>query len=312
MLSKRPKWYIALVHDLLCVDPGDRMGVHEAVHVMQSGGHSAATGPCLYDISKYLPALATGGPEWESAVAKIRTMVDGLKSRGDWDGVYRVLWQFRMESGIGHPDDFSLHARQLFEEVRVDITDHVLSNKDELERILKKLVSDGDMEAEIGTFLVWQACFDNRRARKAFIEAGALPGLVGLLGSSKGEEAECAAGTLRSIAFGSEDLKEAVVDAGALPGLVGLLGSRKGKEAECATGTLRSIVCGSEIRKQAVVDAGALPGLVVLLGSSKGEEAECAAGTLRSIAFGSEDLKQAVVDAGALPGLVVLLGSSND
>lgn len=86
------------------------------------------------------------------------------------------------------------------------------------------------------------------RTKQAVVAAGAIPGLVALLGSGKGEEAEKAAAVLCNVSSGSDGLKQAVVDldVGALPGLVNLLRSSKGDEALQAAWALRNLASGSD------------------------------------------------------------------
>ena len=115
------------------------MGVQEAVRMLRSGGKCGALIPSGADIRSLLPVLLAGGAECEAAVVRVREVVDGLVARGDWDGVYRVMWQLRMESGLSQPDDLDARVRQLLGDVRQAVTNHVLSNTVELERIVKGL-----------------------------------------------------------------------------------------------------------------------------------------------------------------------------
>lgn len=121
-----------IVHSLLCINPAERMGVDETVRMLQLWGTSCATNASEADISAFLSALLGGGAECESAVIEVRAIVDGLKSRGDWDGMYGVLWQLRVDSGVNHPDDFVELARQLLHDIRGVITGHVISDAAEL------------------------------------------------------------------------------------------------------------------------------------------------------------------------------------
>jgi len=77
--------------------------------------------------------------------------------------------------------------------------------------------------------------------KRLIAAAGGIGGLVGLLGSSKGVEAERAAGALRNLANRSEHNARLISEAGALARLVPLLSSPRGQEPEYAAAALFAI-----------------------------------------------------------------------
>jgi hypothetical protein len=141
---------------------------------------------------------------------------------------------------------------------------------------------------------------------RTIAEAGAIPPLVGLLGSARGREAEFAAGALCGLAEDGRNLK-AMANAGAVGPLVRLLSCRKGAEAENAAGALWGL-CGRYEFQRFIAEAGAIPLLINLLSSGKGAEAENAAGALWNLADRAE-IQELMADAGAIPSLVKLLSS---
>jgi hypothetical protein len=138
-------------------------------------------------------------------------------------------------------------------------------------------------------------------------KAGAIPPLVGLLGSAKGREAEFAAGALRGMAFRAVSWK-LIAGAGGIPPLVRLLFSAKGAEAENAAGALWNLVGCAEIQEMSA-EAGGIEPLVRLLSSAKGAEAENAAGALWKLA-GRAEIQEMIAVAGGIPPLVRLLSSA--
>lgn len=122
------------------------------------------------------------------------------------------------------------------------------------------------------------------------LAAGAIAGLVSLLGSPVGREAEYGAGAMWDIlcwatAVQEEDaIEAAVIDAGAVPALVRLLGSCLGVGASWqAAGALWVLLDSSDASRGAVMEAGGLQKLVRLLWSRQGSLAERTALAIESV-----------------------------
>ena len=140
-------------------------------------------------------------------------------------------------------------------------------------------------------------CYERALPRNVLLSTDYITNVVLLLSSSKGREAEMAAGALYNIALSDNFCRAACVSAGAVPALVSLLSSSKGAEAEEAAGALCSIAAGDAACKAACVSGGALPALVSLLSSSKGAEAGFAAMALYYIGKGDATCKAVCVSA---------------
>ena len=142
----------------------------------------------------------------------------------------------------------------------------------------------------------------NPAGKMACVSAGAVPVLVRLLSSSKGDEAEHATRTLCNIVAGYDEGKAACVSGGAVPALVSLLSSSKGAEAERAAGALCNIAAGDAACKAACVKACAVPALVSLLSSCEAVFAKkYAQRFLTDIAKHSPEYEQLVINAGFNP-----------
>lgn len=173
----------------------------------------------------------------------------------------------------------------------------------------------GQLDSDKGTQVEKAAKALRNLTRRSYVywttipEAGAIPKLVSLLDSDRGQEAHLAASTLHAIAY--RGLNGTLIrEAGAIPRLVSLLDSHKGEEAHWAACTLGSLAHQSTNRT-AICAAGGIPKLVPLLDSHKGrEEAGSAAWALGVLACEDPTIKKLVREAGAIPKLVSLLDSN--
>jgi hypothetical protein len=128
---------------------------------------------------------------------------------------------------------------------------------------------------------VWSLAVADARTRAKVIVAGAVPRIVGLLGS-RSEEVQClAAGVMMNLAM---DNPVMLVAADAIRPLVGLLGSSSEAVQCLAAGTLRNLVHNAESR-DAVIAAGAirlLEGLMVSGSAAVREHASLGGGCMSS------------------------------
>jgi importin subunit alpha-2 len=142
---------------------------------------------------------------------------------------------------------------------------------------------------------LWNIAKGDDAYKTACLEAGAVPVLMRLLTSGRGNE-EYASRALWCIARGDATCKMTVISA-----LVKRMTSSKGREAERAAAALRNIVWENAAFKAACVEAGAIPVLVRLLSSGNIFAINEARDILKMIADHSLEYRQLVIDAGFNP-----------
>lgn len=119
--------------------------------------------------------------------------------------------------------------------------------------LVELLGSDVGEEAETAARNVLKLAARSVDHGDALVAAGAVPGLVKLLGSKR-TEAKYAAGALANLTLWSDAHRCAVMEAGAVPGLVRLLDGELAEKAawsisidrteECAAATLQNLIAG--------------------------------------------------------------------
>lgn len=171
VLLKRPSWYATMVQKLLCIDPADRMPVYEAVALLRTSGRGASDYPAGCDIGEYLPALVAGGESCGAAALEVQAKVDGMVASKDWDGIYCVLWQLQMESGITGEADWPPVVQQMIETICNAAHKHFLADAGEPERVANclKPSEDSALRAEIAAHVIAQICLRQNASPGGFL-----------------------------------------------------------------------------------------------------------------------------------------------
>ena len=139
------------------------------------------------------------------------------------------------------------------------------------------------------------------------VAAGAVKGLVALLGGNSADGKASAAEALRRLALNNDAAKEAMVKEGVISQLVALARDGSDVAKASAAGALMNIACNSDENKVKIAEAGGIE-VLISVARAGGRGMETVAGALLKLSFNDEN-KVKIAEAG---GIEVLISVARD
>ena len=174
VLRGRPSWYREVVVGLLRVDAESRMMVGEAARWLRGGGagsgtagvgallsvHAASLESIDARMSRVAPGfLSSSSPASASeAISTLQSVLDGQDDLY-WQGIARVVWYMRVQSGASSQDDLAPDARTEMSRLGDAMVTRFTSDALALGDLVRMMSHRDGNDAEIAACSIMQCCF---------------------------------------------------------------------------------------------------------------------------------------------------------